>query len=101
MKKFRKSIQKMPGTPIYDETCNYDCQIGEYFYWVTTSILGSQDFPGRFEQTGREWRLNIKEKVQNGDPTAYALITNQLYNLPTVLPDGDYMAKRFTVQKYP
>jgi hypothetical protein len=66
-----------------------------------TSILGAQDFPGRYEQIKDEWRLNTREKVRQGDPAAYELFTNPKYKLPTVLPDGKYRAKTFTVQKYP
>ncbi len=85
----------------YDETCLYSCQMNEYIYWVLTSILGSQDFPGRLESIGDEWPLNTKEKVRERDPAVYALITNPVYTLPTVLPDGNYTAKKFSIQKYP
>ncbi len=84
-----------------DKTCDYDCQNSEYIYWVLTSILGVQDFPGRYEQIKDEWRLNTKEKVKKGDPAAYVLFTDPKYKFPTVLPDGKYKAKTFTIQKYP
>ena len=84
-----------------DTTCDYDCQNSEYIYWVLTSILGAQDYPGRLEQIQREWRLNTREKVKGGDPDAYALFTDPKYKFPTVLPDGKYRAKTFTIQKYP
>ena len=84
-----------------DETCDYDCQNSEYIYWILTSILGAQDYPGRFEQINNEWRLNTREKVKQGDPDAYALFTDPKYKFPTVLPDGKYKAKTFTIQKYP
>jgi len=84
-----------------DKTCDYDCQNSEYIYWVLTSILGAQDFPGRYEQIKDEWRLNTREKVKEGDPDAYALFTDPKYKFPTVLPDGKYRAKTFTIQKYP
>lgn len=84
-----------------DTTCDYDCQNSEYIYWVLTSILGAQDYPGRLEQIQREWRFNTREKVKEGDPDAYALFTDPKYKFPTVLPDGKYKAKTFTIQKYP
>ena len=84
----------------YDETCDYECQITEYIYWALTSILGAQDFPGRLEQIQEEWRFNTKEKVQKGDPKIYALLTDPKYKLPTVLPDGIYQAKTFTIEKF-
>jgi len=83
-----------------DETCDYDCSNSEYIYWALTSILGAQDYPGRLEQIGREWRLNTREKVKEQDPAVYAILTNPDYKLPTVLPDGEYKAKTFTIQPY-
>lgn len=86
----------------YDDiTCDYDCQNSEYTYWILTSILGAQDYPGRLEQIQREWRLNTRKKVQEGDPAAYALFTDPNYKFPTVLPDGNYSAQAFTIQPYP
>jgi hypothetical protein len=85
----------------YDETCDYGCQTQEYIYWALTSILGAQDVPGRFECIKQEWRLNTKEKVKEGDPAIYALLTNPEYKLPTVLPDKHYRAKTFEIRKYP
>jgi len=81
----------------YDETCRYGCQINEYVYWALTSILGAQDIPGRLEQIGEEWPLNTREKLKEGDPAIYALLTDSKYKFPTVLPDGDYRAKEFMI----
>ena len=83
-----------------DETCDYDCQNSEYIYWALTSILGAQDYPGRLEQIGREWKLNTREKVRKKDPAVYSILTHPKYRLPTVLPDGKYKAKTFTMQPY-
>jgi hypothetical protein len=83
-----------------DKTCDYDCMTSEYIYWALTSILGGQDYPGRLEQIGREWRLNTREKVKERDVAVYAILTNPEYKLPRVLPDGQYKAKTFTIQPY-
>ena len=80
-----------------DETCNYSCMATEYTYWSLTSILGAQNFDGRFEQIKNEWQLNTLEKVQNQDPTIYALLTDEQYALATILPDGDYSAEEFSI----
>ena len=85
----------------YDESCDYDCQISEYIHWGLTSILGGQDYPGTFDRGGDQWKLRTRELVQSGDPTLYALLTDPQYRLPTVLPDGKYKARTFTIQKYP
>lgn len=100
---YQKVPDKYPEGAWYsydDETCHYSCQVAEYIYWTLTSILGAQDYPGRLEQIGREWRLNTREKVKEQDPAVYAILTNPEYKLPTVLPDGKYKARTFTVRPY-
>lgn len=83
-----------------DETCDYDCQNSAYIYWALTSIPGGQDYPGRLDQIGREWKLNTREKVKEKDPAVYAILTKKEYKLPAVLPDGKCRVKRFTIQIY-
>ena len=88
---FQKVPNKYPKDAYYtydDKTCDYDCQITEYFYWGMTSILGGQNAPGRLEQIQDEWRLNTPAKVEERDPELFELLTNPKYSLPTVLPDG-------------
>ncbi len=73
-----------------DETCEYNCMISEYHYWAITSLMGGQDYSGRFDEIGQEWKLNTPEKLQSGDPTIYALLTDPQYHQPSILPDGNY-----------
>jgi hypothetical protein len=101
--RFMKTPEHYPDDAWFtydDETCDYDCMNSEYIYWVLTSILGAQDYPGRYEQIKREWRLNTRDKVKEGDPAVYAILTNPEYKLPTVLPGGKYKAKSFTIQAH-
>lgn len=72
-----------------DTTCTYDCQVVEYTYWALTSILGAQ--ANRLNEIGQEWRLNTRAKVQETDAAIFEILTNPVYALPTVLPDGTYM----------
>lgn len=74
-----------------DRTCEYDCQVTEYFYWSLTSLLGAHDFPGRLDEIGQEWKANTPALLQSMDPAVYAILTDTTYHLPTVLPDGSYM----------
>lgn len=74
----------------HDKTCNYACQITEYTYWALTSFLGGQSFPGRYDQIKDEWRLNTREKLFNRDILVSRIITDPIYKLPTILPDGHY-----------
>ena len=71
-----------------DKSCDYECQITEYFYWGMTSILGAQQSPGRLEQIQGEWRLNTPAKVEERDPELFDLLSNPKFGLPTILPDG-------------
>ena len=73
-----------------DKTCEYNCQVTEYFYWALTSLLGAQDFPGRYDEIGHEWKANTPSSVESMDPDVYSILTNTLYKLPVVLPDGSY-----------
>jgi len=71
-----------------DNTCEYDCQVTEYFYWALTSLLGAQE--GRLDEIGHEWKANTPSLVQSMDPAVFTLLTDSTYHLPTVLPDGSY-----------
>jgi hypothetical protein len=75
-----------------DETCDYPCQVTEYFYWALTSQLGAQSYGDRCEEIAVEWELCTSELLQSGDPAVFGLLTNSQYGLPTVLPDGRYGA---------
>ena len=74
-----------------DRTCEYDCQVTEYFYWALTSLLGAQNYPDRLDEIGHEWKANTPALVQSLDPAVYAILTDTAYLLPTVIPDGSYL----------
>ena len=84
-----------------DETCDYGCMITEYIYWALTSILGTQDFPGRHEALKVEWELNTRERVRTGDAAVYELLTDPQYKFPTKAPDGNYKPSVFPVTVIP
>ncbi|MDE0011344.1 MAG: hypothetical protein OXU36_09350 [Candidatus Poribacteria bacterium] len=84
-----------------DETCDYGCMITEYIYWALTSILGTQDFPGRQEHLEVEWELNTRERVRTGDAAVYELLTDPQYRFPTKAPDGNYKPSAFPVTVVP
>jgi len=75
----------------YDDiTCDYRCQVVEYFYWALTSLLGAQNYGNRCSEINIEWQLCTPESVEAGDPDIFKLITNPEYRLPTLLPTGEY-----------
>lgn len=73
-----------------DKTCEYNCQVTEYLYWSLTSLLGAQDFPGRYNEIGHEWKANTPSLVKSMDLMVYNILTDSIYKLPTILPDGSY-----------
>ena len=73
-----------------DKTCEYTCQVTEYFYWSLTSLLGAQDFQGRYDEIGHEWKANTPSLVKSMDLTVFNILTDPTYKLPSVLPDGSY-----------
>ena len=84
-----------------DETCDYGCMVTEYIYWALTSILGTQDFPGRREDLEVEWELNTRERVRTGDAAVYELLTDPQYGFPTKAPDGNYKPSAFPITVVP
>lgn len=72
-----------------DQTCDYNCMASEYVYWAMSSILGAQE--NRLNEIEQEWKLNTKGLVESTDVAIYELLTNPIYKLPKVLPDGTYM----------
>lgn len=72
-----------------DETCDYACMNTEYLYWLLTSKLGAQI--NRLDEIGHEWTLVTPELVEIGDTLGFNLISNPVYKMPLVLPDGKYM----------
>ena len=73
-----------------DKTCEYNCMVTEYVYWAITSNLGGHNFGSRCDEIANEWELCTPAQLQSGDPDIYTLITDSIYGLPTVLPDGNY-----------
>ena len=72
-----------------DATCEYNCQVTEYFYWGLTSLLGAQNYEGRGEEISHEWEYNTPSQMEN-DVLLIDLLQDSTYLLPTILPDGHY-----------
>jgi hypothetical protein len=83
-----------------DPTCEYDCQIAEYIYWALTSLLGAQQYSGRLDEIGHEWKLNTPEKVVMQDSAIYSLLSDPQYGFAKILPDGDYQGIELLIKGY-
>ena len=89
------ALKKKTYNPFANEPdMDYPSQVTEYIYWGLTSILGGQDFSGRYDNIKSEWILNTTEKVKNQDPELYKLLTDPTYKFPTKLPDGAYKGNK-------
>ncbi len=75
----------------YDETADYSTMITEYIYWSLTSLLGAQDFDGRYDMIFEEWKLNTPQKMMEHEPNMVDLLKDETYAFPTVMPDGVYL----------
>lgn len=88
---FRRVPFRYPPSAWYsyeDRSCDYRCQLSEYFYWSLTSLLGAQ--ARRAKEIEDEWRLPTAALLKSGDPRVYRLLTDPRYQLPSRLPDGHY-----------
>ena len=75
----------------YDDTCDYGCQVIEYSYWVTTSYLGAQDYPGRKDEIADEWKLTSRNELISKD-SGWKVLASKEFNQPMLkLPDGNYL----------
>ncbi len=71
----------------YTQSCDYECQVTDYFYWALSSHLGAQEFRGN--QVLSEWKRYTPELFTR-DRQGYQLITYPEFKFPSVLPDGTY-----------
>ncbi|MCH2210247.1 MAG: hypothetical protein MK110_03025 [Fuerstiella sp.] len=91
--RFRRTPRRYPRQAWFtynDRTCDYECQMVEYFYWGLTSLQGGQMFPGRLEQIRDEWPLNTPKKFRSYDAALYTLLTDPEFSMPMRLPNGRY-----------
>ena len=76
-----------------DTTCNYECQIIEYLYFITITYLGGFDkknWPALPEKNKKVWSLTTKKELENQDNDAYKILQN-IDNYPLQkLPVGKY-----------
>lgn len=78
----------------YDDiSCEYNCQVGEYIYWTSTSAFGAQNSPTRLQNIDDEWQLGTRAEVIASDNCAFSIISNETYKFPHAeahFPDGNY-----------
>ena len=75
-----------------DYTCDYSCQIHEYFYWILMANIDALDpaYTNKCADSEEEWHVCTKDELKQIDPLAYDLLNNQGFKLPTNIPIGNY-----------
>ena len=75
----------------YDDwTCDYQCMAIEYMYWCIVSNMGILNDPQTCNGIYNEWELCTPELFQSSDVAMYQILTNPIYKIPQLAPDGNY-----------
>jgi len=75
----------------YDDwTCDYQCMAIEYMYWCIVSNMGILDDPQTCNGIDNEWELCTPELFESTDIAMYQVLTDPLYKLPQLAPNGSY-----------
>ena len=76
----------------YDDTCEYGCQMHEYFYWILMANIDALDpsITDKCEQSQHEWHICNQAELEQVDVLAFDLFNNHGFSLPTNIPTGSY-----------
>jgi len=76
----------------YDDTCDYGCQLHEYFYWITMANIDALDsaLTSKCAESSDEWSICNRAELEIIDVLAFGLLNNHGFNLPTSIPNGRY-----------
>jgi len=94
--------------------CEWECQIGEYFWMAWSTNVGyhelltrARDVPkeegkpgGWAENCSDEWKPANRAEFKKIDKALYALLNERGYNLPTTIPFGEYGGNRVKYHGY-
>ena len=76
----------------YDDTCDYGCQLHEYFYWITMANIDALDpiLTSKCADSAQEWNVCNQSELEKVDALAFDLLNNHGFNLPSNIPNGRY-----------
>ena len=75
----------------YDDwTCDYECMAIEYLYWCIVTDMGILDDIQTCNGIANEWEPCTPELFESTDIIMHGLITNPLFKIPQLAPDGNY-----------
>tara|TARA_B100000768_G_scaffold180088_1_gene199209 strand:+ start:2297 stop:3292 length:996 start_codon:yes stop_codon:yes gene_type:complete len=82
----------------YDDwTCDYECMAIEYLYWAIVTEMGLLNDANTADGIADEWELYSPELLASVDVLIHELITDELYMLPLIAPNGNYCPASSTV----
>jgi hypothetical protein len=73
-----------------DATCDYECMLIEYMYWMEVTNMGILNDVPTCSGIANEWEPCSPALLQSTDVLGFALITDPVYKLPQLAPDGNY-----------
>ena len=76
----------------YDQSCIYQCQASEYFYWALMANIGALDplITDKCDESKHEWYICTKDDLKITDKAMYDLLNNSKFKLPKNIPQGNY-----------
>ena len=80
-----------------DWTCDYQCMAMEYLYWCIVTNMGLLDNNMICNGISDEWELCTEEDFENIDNLMYTIITDPVFKIPQIAPDGNYCVNQNVV----
>ena len=80
-----------------DWTCDYQCMAMEYLYWCIVTNMGLLDNNMICNGISDEWELCTQEDFENIDNLMYTIITDPVFKIPQIAPDGNYCVNQNVV----
>ncbi len=80
-----------------DWTCDYQCMAMEYLYWCIVTNMGLLDNNMICNGISDEWELCSQEDFENIDNLMYTIITDPVFKIPQIAPDGNYCVNQSTI----
>ena len=73
-----------------DYTCDYECMAIEYLYWCIVTNMGILADAATCMGIANEWEPCTPALFEQTDTLMYSLITDSIYLIPQLAPDGNY-----------
>ena len=78
-----------------DYTCDYECMAIEYLYWCIVTNMGILADAATCTGIANEWEPCTPELFESTDVIMHGLITNPIFKIPQLAPDGNYCPNEY------